>query len=343
MELRQETNTTSSRGGSVYQVTTWVDAEDTSPLPDAGVFLYQVSGTVARTDRFLRVCTPGDMTQFPADRDTATRRRLAFYRAASYVFASDSVQVAQARMNALKDLVDQACKLWSSYAATFDSSSQPGGYFAHTLPSVASTQRQSLIDAYTAARDAQAATEELVAAATEQVTAMTASQTSAQATVTMLTALQASTTNSQSQLTTLTSSARTLTTQARALLGVSTSAVTQYNTDYTVDPSNDTWDVMRDGGELDDANTAFAAQLTTWQGVIGNWATASDALTASLTAQTSALATANATLTSVTAQLKTQTALRAQLLAQLGEQSNTTLLAQQALTAYCPDIDVSTL
>lgn len=343
MELRQETTTTSSRGGSVYQVTSWVDSADTSPMPDAGVFLYQISGEAARTDRFLRVCTPGDMVQFPADRDVSVRRRLAFYRANSYAFAAESIQVAQARMSAIKDLVDQSCKLWSSYEAAFDSSTQPSGYFSYTLPNVAATQRQSLIDAYTAARDAQAQTEELVDAAAAQVTALTASQTSAQSTVTMLTTLQTSTTTTQSQLTTLTTSARTLTTQARSLLGVSTSAVTQYNTDYTVDPSNDTWDIMRDGGELDDANTAFGGQLTTWQSVVGTWAAASDALSSSLSAQTSALATANATLTSITAQLKTQTALRAQLLAQLAEQANTTLLAQQALVSYCPDIDVSTL
>ena len=348
MELRQVTDTTTVGSGAQYVCTSWIDTANTDPMPDAGIFLYRIiSASRPSSDRFARVCTPADITTFRADRAEAVIRRHAYWRSNQYVRTDTSLQVAVSARVAVKDLVDQLAKTWTSYEADFDAAGQPSGYYSYSIPQVEETTRNQLIAAYTAARDAQAQTEEDLDAATVQINALTSTQSSLTTQVEYLLAAKAALLSAQSDAAALPAGAKALRTQARTYIGVVEAGLEAYSDEYPADPGDDTWDHFGDdppfSGSVVTATAAFRSDLETWSGLIGAWDGASSDISEAYSQVSAAHTSATAALSSTTTSLSTQTRLRAQLQQTLSEQTNATFLARAALTSYCPDINPDTL
>lgn len=348
MELRQVTQTVTIRSGAQYSCTSWIDTSNTDPMPDAGIFLYRIiSESRPSSDRFTRVCTPADITTFRADRSEAVIRKQAYWRSNQYTRTDVSLQVAVSARTAVKDLVDQLAKTWTSYEADFDSSSQPLDYYTYSIPQVEETTRNQLIAAYTSARDAQAQTEEDLAAATAQVDSLTTTQSSLTTQVAYLLTAKTALLSAQTDTAALPTGAKALRTQAREYIGVVEAGLDAYDTEHPTDPGDTTWDHFGDNppfaGSVVTATEAFKEDLEAWSSLIGAWDGASADITEAYSQVSSAHTSATAALTSTTTSLSTQTRLRAQLQQTLSEQTNATFLARAALTSYCPDINPDSL
>jgi hypothetical protein len=175
--LRQERHVEYISGGvQSFVITSSLAAVDKGVLPHPFVFVYSiVDRNDPKADTFARIATLADLTTLPQGRDAGLAAgsgvNIEFLQTSSVLSYSDLETATQAAKT-VQDRMDTLVEDWSSYMTDFLASPTPA---AITLPSVALTTKQGLIDAFKQAK-------QTLYAQTVTATATSAALSAAQAT-----------------------------------------------------------------------------------------------------------------------------------------------------------------
>ena len=129
--------------GTIFQIT--ATCENSGPLPDSGIFLYQIGSQAdPTTDTFARVATLSDYSQVIAsgygiNRWQAIAAGQTYYRASAMAITFTDINTATAGQTSLTDNINDLVNAYEAYSTSFMTA--PGGqtiYYPTSDPSILS-------------------------------------------------------------------------------------------------------------------------------------------------------------------------------------------------------------
>lgn len=288
-------------------------------LPHLLVFVLQINDRLdPEDDTLARVARISDLTSLPHNRDAAlaTPGTGQVFLSRTCVLGYPTLTEAQAGAQAIQDRVNQLINDWISFTATFNAPDPTPADIL--LPTNSPSQKQTLINAYAAAKQAQYAQQQVKNAADAAVTTAQTEVTELSALVTTLLTVNVQAQNVATEMNTATSAFTTMKSAGDTFLAAAGCAATGDKNVFQA--------ALNVGANQETLNTGYVADAAAHQTAV-----------ASLTAtEQSALTAANTTLAAAQANQITQAAT-------LTAYTAATTAALNALLAVAPDFDPTTV
>lgn len=294
-------------------VSTMLSATIPTELPHLHVFVFTIVDPIdPQDDEFTRVATVADLSLLPQSRDAAVTASSTTYLQTACTVSFDNLTDALTGAQVLQDRVNQLVSDWESFAGSFD------GTHDYVFPSSTPSQKQALINAYAAAKQAGYAQLQVANAAAASVTSATAKVTDLSAQVAAVTGFVASATLVKNDVIAETNAFTTLKSAGDVFLVAASCAATG---------DKDTFQAaLNVGANQETLNTGYIADATTAEASLNTYL---GTVSASLAAAQTALSSAQANNI-----LQQQT---------LATDNATTAAALSALLAVAPDFDPTTV